>query len=59
MDPKGMKMTIKTINKVSFPWNLLFTISIMAIIGKISPRITANGIKNKTKSPIIYYLIVL
>jgi len=52
--PNGMKMTIKSINKLSFPWNLLFRISIIAMIGSNNTKINTKGIiKNKLKIPIL------
>jgi len=49
-----MKMRIKSINKLSFPWNLLFRISIIAMIGSNNTKINTKGIiKNKLKIPIL------
>jgi len=53
IEPRGIKITIKNISRLSFPGNLLFKISTMAIIGNKRQKIKANGISIRIKkSPI-------
>jgi hypothetical protein len=56
IDPRGIKITIKNISRLSFPENLLLKISTMAITGNNRQKIKAIGISARIKkSPIPIY----
>jgi hypothetical protein len=50
-------MTMSNIRILSFPENLLFRISIIAITGNKRPRINTTGIINRKKSSSIFLVV--